>query len=129
LLLIRSSQLAVFEEARLRQFVRKLADLLIARYPALTEWSQTELLAELESRCWIARRYGLETEAAIGDFVDLTLQLGDRFHEYPAVRAVLLDPEIPAQRRLQVLLRSLTPPQWEAIRRFSRKPRGPGRGK
>jgi hypothetical protein len=120
-LTIRPAQLAAFEPVFLRRFALKLAGLLAARYPDLgAGLGEAELCAEVEARCRTARSYGLSTEAALGDFVDLSLQLGDRFHQHPAVQSILLAPEISPDQRLRVLLRTLTPSQWDSVRQFGR---------
>lgn len=110
---IRPEQVEALAEARRVRFVRKLAAVLIARYPELREWDGDELLATVRGHCEEAWRYGLSSEAAVGDFADLAFQLGARFHEHPDVQAILADPATAPDRFLAILMHTLTPPQWQ----------------
>lgn len=121
---IRPEQVDVLAEARRDLFVRKLAAVVTDRYPELREWAGDELLATVRGHCETAWRYGLSSEAAVGDFADLALQLGARFHEHPDVRASLADPGTAPDRFLAVLMQTLTPPQWQDVRRFAAAGRG-----
>ncbi|MGZ5445229.1 MAG: hypothetical protein ACXW5U_25565 [Thermoanaerobaculia bacterium] len=103
MLWIRPSQLAALDEAARRRFARKLAGMLVRRYRDLGEREPEALLEEVVHRCRTAARFGLTSETAVGDFVDLTYQLGPQFHEHPEIRKRLLDASVPDDRRMATL--------------------------
>jgi hypothetical protein len=121
MLRIRAAQMAAFQIKLHRHLAPDLARILEARHPGLTAGCPKErFLQEIQARCLTACAYGLNSQAAIGDFVDLTFQLGNRFHEHPAVQAILQDPSLPGHLRMTRLVRTLTPSQWDEVRRFAR---------
>jgi hypothetical protein len=60
-----------------------------------------------------ARSYGLTWESSLTIFVTHMLTINPAFDEHPAVRAVLVDPEVPGDEKMQALLGSVEDDEWE----------------
>lgn len=66
-----------------------------------------------------ARSYGLRWESSLGIFVAHALTINPAFDEHRAVRAVLVDPSIAVEERMQALLGLVEEHEWEEAARQS----------
>lgn len=60
-----------------------------------------------------ARSYGLTWESSLTIFVSHMLTINPDFDRHPAVQAVLVDPEIPGDEKMQALLGLVDDDEWE----------------
>lgn len=60
-----------------------------------------------------ARGYGLTFESSLAIFVSHMLTINPDFDRQPAVQAVLVDPKIPGDEKMQALLGLVDDDEWE----------------
>jgi hypothetical protein len=65
--------------------------------------------------------FGLRSLRALAGFVGLSLIVGPRFFRHSSVRAVLEDPSIPPEQRVQALVARLSAREWRAAQQQGTK--------
>lgn len=116
MLLLTGAQVEVLAASARERFCEMVAGLLREAYPQRTRgMSPPDLNALVAAAVERSHALGFRTDAAIGDFVSLWLQLGPDFDRHAKVAAILDDPTIESEARLDVLLRRLSPSDWEDV--------------
>ncbi|MDC0749145.1 hypothetical protein [Polyangium mundeleinium] len=82
--------------------------------PEVHRLDDAHLRAAIRAGVAQGRAFGLTWQSSLGAFVGLSLVVGPRFHEHPAVRAVLSDESIPQDERIRLLGERLSDEEWEA---------------
>ena len=115
MLTIRDAQMEMFRLAAEARFPVELARFLRETQPERTHALSDEVLRDRTGHAIAsARRFGLERSNAIAFFAGLSLAVGPRFHEHPAVLSVLTDPSLSPEERLGKLTERLTSWDWLA---------------
>ena len=105
MLVIRESQLALFEGVRLEKFVDDMVDYITAEYPI-----HCDRLAEAERRAFVERsiaaaaRLNIHTEGAIAGYSELRLVYGEDLERAPDrewARNILAHPRLPDHIRVE----------------------------
>ncbi len=60
-----------------------------------------------------ARRYGISVESSLAAFVDLVFTVAPNFDEQAQIHAVLKDPSVPPDARVELLGEATLPQDWE----------------
>lgn len=61
------------------------------------------------------RGYGLTASEALATFVLLMLEFGPEFHRHPSIRAMLTDPALAPEERLEAVIERTPSDTWEQI--------------
>lgn len=118
---IRKSQFANLDERAVDDFVERVAGMVRQQNQSLIPPGVDDAHLRTMVRHGIekAKRYGLTWESSIGKFVGLMFGIAPNFDEHLAVQAILVDPLIAPNERVEELFRRLKPEQWEgAVRRY-----------
>ena len=117
MLTIRKAQFDVFYDAARTRFAERLCALLREAYPqCVASFVPEELTTFVKEGIVRGQDWGFQSDATLGDYVSLRLQLGPDFDRYPAVRDVLEDQSVPVENRIGVLFHCLSPEEWQAVR-------------
>ncbi len=111
---IRKDQLAALEDSWRADFYRRMAARLREFLPEQTRpLDDATLLARVADGDRRARKYGIQTERGIVQFLGLTFMAGPRFDELPQVQAYLRFPDLHPDRKMDILVDYLVkhPPQ------------------
>lgn len=134
---VRNDQMAAFQTSAERDFEDRILALVRRQNTGIPPGTSEERLREMVvNGIRRARSHGLTAEQPIGKFVGLMFGIAPNFDQYPPVRAILADPRVEPNRRVQALLDGLTTQQWTgAARRYDLAawdppaPAGPDPGK
>ncbi|MDI3284688.1 hypothetical protein [Polyangium sp. 15x6] len=80
--------------------------------PEIHRLDDAHLRAAIRAGVAQGRAFGLTWQSSLGAFVGLSIVVGPRFHEHPAVRAILTDETIPPDERIAALRDRLTEEEW-----------------
>ncbi|MDI1430657.1 hypothetical protein [Polyangium sorediatum] len=80
--------------------------------PEVHRLDDAHLRAAIRAGVAQGRSFGLTWQSSLGAFVGLSIVVGPRFHEHPAVRAILTDEAIPPDERIAALRDRLTEEEW-----------------
>jgi len=69
----------------------------------------------IESGVQTGRGYGLTASEALATFVLLMFEFGPEFHRHPAIRAMLTDPALAPEERLEAVIERTPSDTWEQI--------------
>jgi hypothetical protein len=117
---IRDEQMQALQRAQEEAFVRSVSDGLRNYHLDLVETiPEEQLLAMVARGIDRARRYGIRQKFGLAMFVELMLLVGEDFDEYPPIRAILLQPDIDPDDKMDRIIDTMTEPQWQGARRRS----------
>ena len=103
---IRPDQMQLFAERRRNTFNARVASYLRETAPETKALPPAELTALIQRQTAAATMYGIITEAAVVQFIEVGLKLGEEFHatgEYPAVDRLLAS-DLDGNLKIQELL-------------------------
>jgi hypothetical protein len=124
MLRIRLEQIGALEATVDHELARRLEPLLTAAFPErVTSLSPMELRRMIGEAIVAGRRYGLSTEAELGDFAGLWIEIGPHFDRDALVQPLLVDGGASPAARLSRLVRRLSEEDWRTIRRRLRSER------
>lgn len=84
--------------------------------PYLVEGLPDDILNEMvESGVKTARKYGLTASEALATFVLLMFEFGPEFHRHPVVQAMLAEPTMTPEARLEAVIEHTPSETWEQI--------------
>ena len=107
---IRNEQMAL---VAMRHLEQRTAEHFLVEYPDQAGRLTPANLAKLISDSFVrAARYGIRSEAALEGFAALALLVSPKFDEHPRLRAILTDPEIPADYRVLLLGETTNSRDW-----------------
>ncbi len=109
MLIIRSAQLAALARAALAE---RLVRTLRADVPAAAGLGSEALRARIDEALERAARHELEDDRDLTTFARLTLAIGPRFDEHPAIAASLASGDVHPTERLRRLLAETPPHVW-----------------
>ncbi len=122
MLVIRDAQMRALQEAMDRQFVHRLAVAIGNRRPRHPATQSDAPLAQTVSKyVGEARAYGITSALVIADYVGLKFDVGFSLNQHPAVRALLEDPALEPNSKIDRLMLSFTDDEWRGIRAFCLK--------
>jgi hypothetical protein len=111
---IRTEQFAVFQQEAEESFLTRLVKHLQQHHPdKVAQFSAESLVTAVRHGVRRARAYGMTWESAITAYVALLFAIHPRFDDNPKVRRILGDQTIPANARVDELLKQLTNQDWE----------------
>jgi hypothetical protein len=122
LLQLREAQLRLCGEAIDRDLIKVIYWHLRNHHARPVQFLQKPMLEE-RIRCAISkgRRYSLGSVADLAGFTALMFELAPNFDEHPSFRNVLLDPQIPPERKMRRLSQVITDREWnEALSLYDR---------
>lgn len=106
-------QFAGASEQMLRVVIGNLAR---TESPYVLQGLPSDLFDEIiDSGITTARSYGLQSPKDLSTFVLLQFEIGPEFHRYPVIHAVLADPIIAPERKLEVMYERTPPEVWQNI--------------
>jgi hypothetical protein len=118
MLIIRPPQVEAIQREMDRTFARAVADDLCRHgVGSAARLGQRERLQVVDEAIERARGYGLRSSYSLAMFAYCVFLLGVDFDEVPPLRFALQDAEVPANERIDRLLDSLLPWQWDVVRR------------
>jgi hypothetical protein len=104
---IRSAQLAVFRQARVRAFVDRMTGHLATEFPTLFDRQGKERTrAFVERSVASAAELGIKREGAVGALIELWFVYGERFERAPArewARHMLTHPRLPDYIKIEAI--------------------------
>ena len=113
MLTIRPHQFAILSEAGDRRFIPRAARYLSLRYAALVEDLPDEVVHDMvRGGVARARQYGIQHESALIAFLELMFAIAPNFDEHAAIAAMLTDPKVPADERIDRLVSRTTFETW-----------------
>lgn len=113
MLTLRRGQRKVFEPLVEDALVERIFVFLRQRpEPEIHRLDDAHLRAAIRAGVAQGRAFGLTWQSSLGAFVGLSIVVGPRFHEHPAVRAILTDETIPPDERIAALRDRLTEEEW-----------------
>lgn len=116
MLLFTGEQVELLCASARERFHECVAGLLREAYPQHTRGMKArELNALVAAAVERSHALGFRTDAAVGDFVSLWLQLGADFDRHAKVVAVLDDTTIEPEARLGVLMDRLSASDWQEV--------------
>jgi hypothetical protein len=87
-----------------------------AEHPYVVEGLPDDILKEMVERgVKTARSYGLSASEALATFVLLMFEFGPEFHRHPEVQAMLTDPAMAPEARLEAVIERTPSETWEHI--------------
>jgi len=108
--------------ARQEEFIAELIGFLRKNFPDDVGFLEDGML---DTRvCWgigRARSHGMTLSRSIARFVILMVIAGPKFDESPLIRSCLEDSSVPPDERIDLMLRRVTPEQWDELRQNSRQ--------
>jgi hypothetical protein len=120
MLTIRQAQLDALQRESDRSFGRAVADDLRDRNAGgaatIADERRLELVAAAIAR---ARSYGIADRYSLAMFANLVFLVGIDFDDVPSIGFILRDRTIPPARRLDRVIDSLLPWQWDTVKRRS----------
>ncbi|MGA3402729.1 MAG: hypothetical protein ABSC95_26265 [Acetobacteraceae bacterium] len=116
MLVIRDDQMAVFARLFRDRFINETAELLRAERAEAVAGLPADRLRDRVAHAFDrAEAYGMRDDDALQHFTMLMFEFGPDFDDHPRVRAILEDPSIPADDRLDDLLEHLPHRVWEEL--------------
>jgi hypothetical protein len=121
MLIIRAEQMSAFQGAIQEQFLDRLVQLILSRFP-------DHLFVQGRKRAFLARmvsdfvaeagEFGITAAPALADYVGLKFGVGIDFHRHWLVRTVLQDSRIQPNSRIDHLMLFLDSTAWSEVRKF-----------
>ena len=115
MLTIREVQMRAFEVSMRERFLEDLQHALVPAIPALAEHlGPDELQRRIATAVDRAAQLGIRQESSMAVFVKLSLAIGPRFDELPAVVAIWSDGQGTPDERMLRLATDVPPEAWAA---------------
>lgn len=115
MLRIGSAQMAAVERALESRFRDELLGHIRESYPAYSKLSEPILGGLLDTALQRAMGYGLNSPQSIAQFVALMAAVAPNFDLHPAVHAILVNPALPANGRIEALVDRLPDKVWDEV--------------
>lgn len=111
---VRQAQMNALQSAADEDFLRRCAEQLRERYPALTNELTNELLGKMVKQGIArARGHGLTWESSLFQFLELMLAIAPGFDDVPAIHARLQDVSGTDLDRMARLMNNTTFSEWQ----------------
>jgi hypothetical protein len=101
MLVIRTEQMRVLGDARLRRFEEKMAAHVRVRFPAVSGSDDRRSGEFVRESIRIARTFGLEQEYDLRRFIEFRAEYGENFHLLEWAAVILNDPALSACGKME----------------------------
>jgi hypothetical protein len=108
-------QMELLEVSARAQFAQRLIELLRSGYPAYAGVPAACFEGLVETGLRRGRHYGFELQRTLAEFVEIMVAVSPTFDLDPQAHAVLVEPGIPVDRRMEEVIRRLPYRAWSGI--------------